>query len=99
MIKRKKSVEIRHSDPSVLHINKGEQGDSETSQIKFIRFPAVQELTGGCSRTTVWRWMRDGIFPKSYRIGPNICAWDLNSVLEWAKTKARKAPEIERGAR
>lgn len=58
--------------------------------LKFIRFPAVQELVGGCSRSTIWRWMRTGSFPKSYQLGPNVSAWLECEVLDFIKMKARK---------
>lgn len=57
-------------------------------KLKYIRFPVVKEITGGCSITTLKRWMNKDLFPKSYKIGPNITAWCEDEVLAWAKQKA-----------
>jgi prophage regulatory protein len=31
-------------------------------------------------RTTWWRGVRDGIFPKPVRLGPNITAWRVEDI-------------------
>lgn len=37
----------------------------------------------GLSRTTLWRRVRDGQFPKPIRLGPNAVGWRLSAVQEW----------------
>jgi predicted site-specific integrase-resolvase len=32
------------------------------------------------NRSTLWRWVRDGHFPKPYRLGPNTVAWKAEEV-------------------
>jgi len=56
---------------------------------KFIRFPAVKEITGGTSRVTIWRWVRAGIFPAPIKIGPNSSAWLLEDVLAWVSSRKK----------
>ena len=36
----------------------------------------------GVSTDTIWRWKRNGDFPKAVRIGPNITRWRLEDILE-----------------
>ena len=37
-------------------------------------------------RTTVWRWERDGKFPKRFKIGPNSVGWMESEVNDWLKS-------------
>ena len=37
----------------------------------------------GISADTVWRWTRDGEFPKPWRMGPNTTRWKLSEVLDF----------------
>lgn len=32
------------------------------------------------SPATIWRWVRDGKFPKPFKIGPCVTAWDMADV-------------------
>jgi prophage regulatory protein len=41
----------------------------------------VQRMTGGKSRSTIYRWSRNGILPAPKKIGPNSIGW-LKSELE-----------------
>lgn len=57
----------------------------------FISLPKVQEVAGGKSRATIWRWVRAGLFPKPRRIGPNSIGWlasEINAWVEAHKTAA-----------
>ena len=44
----------------------------------------VEERTGK-SRSTLWRWERDGRFPRRRRIGPNSIAYASDEVDEWSE--------------
>lgn len=32
------------------------------------------------SRTTVWRWVREGRFPKPFKLGDSVTVWDAAEV-------------------
>lgn len=32
------------------------------------------------SPTTVWRWVREGKFPKPFKLGERVTVWDANEV-------------------
>lgn len=32
------------------------------------------------SPTTVWRWVREGRFPKPFKLGESVTVWDLGQV-------------------
>ena len=42
----------------------------------------------GISETTIWRWVRAGLFPKPLVLGPNTIGWDEESQIKpWLETK------------
>ena len=53
----------------------------------LIRFPEVQRMVGKPSRSTLYRWIRNGRFPKSFLIGQNISVWKESSILAWIRSK------------
>ena len=53
---------------------------------RFLRLPEVIELTG-VSRSTIYRWMANGEFPKQISIGGNTVAWLEAEVEEWIHTR------------
>ena len=50
---------------------------------RFMRMPKVLELTQ-MGRTTLWRLVKSGKFPKPVRIGPNSVAWKESDYEAWA---------------
>ena len=59
---------------------------------RFLRLPEVIELTG-VSRSTIYRWMGNGEFPKQISIGGKTVAWLEAEVEEWihTRTESRKS--------
>jgi prophage regulatory protein len=58
-----------------------QQGD------RLVSFTEVQAMTGGLSRTTIWRLVRAGRFPKSVSITERRKGWYLSEVLEWVRAR------------
>lgn len=50
---------------------------------RFIKMPKVLELTQ-IGRTTLWRLVKNGKFPKPVHIGPNSVAWRESDYESWA---------------
>lgn len=51
-------------------------------------FAAMEEtrwFAGNPSRSTLWRWCREGLFPAPEWIGPNRRAWRRSALREWAR--------------
>jgi predicted DNA-binding transcriptional regulator AlpA len=44
----------------------------------FIRYQEAARLLG-VSRFTLWRWSREGLFPKPIKLGPNTSGFLLNA--------------------
>ena len=50
---------------------------------RFLSLPEVQQIAGNKSHVTIWRWVRDGIFPSPRKIGPNSIACLESELDEW----------------
>jgi predicted DNA-binding transcriptional regulator AlpA len=48
----------------------------------------VEGISGNKSKSTRWRWERQGLFPKRVRLGPNSVGWRMEEVDEWADDPA-----------
>ncbi|WP_426176303.1 helix-turn-helix transcriptional regulator [Massilia sp. TWR1-2-2] len=45
------------------------------------------------SPATVWRWVREGKFPKPFKLGTSVTVWDLDQVEAFIAQRARDAQE------
>ncbi len=36
---------------------------------------------------TIWRWVRVGLFPRPVKLGPQVSAWSLADIQQWARAK------------
>lgn len=64
--------------------------------MKVLRAKAVSEMTG-LSRVTIWRWERNGEFPKRIRLGANSVGWIQSEVVAWVENLAQnRITHIER---
>jgi len=50
---------------------------------QYLNWKQVQVLTGGKSRSTIWRWEKTGIFPRRRQLGPNSVAWLESDIQSW----------------
>ncbi|PAV25205.1 hypothetical protein CF392_12265 [Tamilnaduibacter salinus] len=48
----------------------------------FLRRHEVEKLTG-LGRSTIYLWMRQGHFPRPFKIGPRAVAWKRSSIQAW----------------
>jgi len=49
---------------------------------RLIRREELQQMVP-VSDTTLWRWERDGKFPKRITLSRNVVAWRLSEIQEW----------------
>ena len=52
------------------------------AQPRFLRISAVLNRVG-VSRPTIYRWMKEGNFPKQIEIGANSVVWLESDVTQW----------------
>jgi prophage regulatory protein len=55
--------------------------------MRYIRFKELRQRVP-LGRTTIWRMMRDGQFPRSRRIGKAAMAWLEDEVEGWIRRRA-----------
>ena len=53
----------------------------------FISSSEARHRAGNPSRTTLWRWGREGNFPKPRKIGPNRIGYLESEVEKWVETR------------
>jgi len=56
------------------------------SVIKIHR-PASAAKELGISRSTLWRWVRDGLLPKPIKIGSQAVGWREETLVEYIKSR------------
>jgi len=56
-------------------------------QERAIRFRELKKIIGA-SRSTIFRWERDGKFPKHFNLGNNSVAWLASEVEQWIRDRA-----------
>ena len=52
------------------------------SRNKLLRLEAVKDLTG-LSRSSIYKFMDDGKFPKKINLGVRAVAWSESSIQDW----------------
>lgn len=57
---------------------------------KYIRRPAVEELTG-LGRTTIYKLMNAGEFPRPVKITGKAVAWPESAVVAWLASRPLSA--------
>ena len=59
--------------------------------MRYLRLREVLALIG-VSSVTIWRWEREGWFPKRRKIGKHAVAWVEAEVDEWCEKRAAGEP-------
>ena len=57
---------------------------------QFIRLPQVKEITS-LSKSSIYRLMEDGDFPKQVALGARSVVWSKSQVEEWCAQKMSAA--------
>lgn len=56
---------------------------------RYVGWPEVQrDWVANKHRSTVWRWIKKGLFPAPEQIGPNTIAWRESALSAWRKDDA-----------
>jgi prophage regulatory protein len=69
----------------------------EDAERRIIRKPEVVRRTG-YSAVQIWRFERDGLFPKRVQLGPMAVGWFEDEVLDWIQSRVRqggKRPPVQ----
>lgn len=61
--------------------------DTPVEVVPLLREQVVRKTVGGIGRTTLWRWVREGRFPKPIRLGANCIAWRADDINQWINSR------------
>ncbi len=42
---------------------------------------------------TIWRWVKEGHFPKPYKLGPRVTVWSAEEVDTWIENQIAKGAQ------
>ena len=56
---------------------------------KLIRRPEVEARTG-LSRSTIYDWMKRGVFPQPVRLGTRLVAWRESDIAVWLESRQQR---------
>jgi len=62
------------------------RGTAEPARL-FARLPTVMQATG-LGRSTIYRLVASGAFPRPVHLGPRAVAWRWSDLDEWSATRA-----------
>ena len=43
----------------------------------------------GIGRTTLWRWVKEGVFPAPVKLSDRVTVWRVGDVREWLQSKSQ----------
>ena len=58
--------------------------------MRIIRRTDVQKMTG-LSRSTIYKWMDEGLFPKPVKLGPRAVGWVEDYIDTWINDRTGEA--------
>ena len=65
--------------------------EQNMEDIAILRMPEVKKLTG-LSRSSIYRMMADGIFPRSVSLGSRAVGWIVGDIRAWLLRKRAIIP-------
>ena len=84
---------FRETDPWLPQIELHEE--VITMQDRLLRRRQVEELTG-LSRSTVYKMMQNGEFPRPVRIGPAAVRWRASDITAWMESRPVARGEFDK---
>ncbi len=62
---------------------------------KLVRVKHVQSRTG-LSKSTIYTYMKQGLFPASVSLGPRTVGWVEHDVARWIRERVRASREMSK---
>lgn len=67
--------------------------ETAAGEQRVLRFPEVRQRTG-LSKTTIWRGVRDGWFPKLLELSPGCVGWLEHEINDWIANRVAARDEV-----
>ncbi|MEC8328120.1 MAG: AlpA family phage regulatory protein [Pseudomonadota bacterium] len=61
--------------------------------MKLIKLAEVKEITG-LGRSTIYSFIKEGIFPKQVELGPRAVAWVEEEIFEWVEERIAERDKV-----
>ncbi|MBM4230765.1 MAG: AlpA family phage regulatory protein [Gammaproteobacteria bacterium] len=86
---RNSGTDLESSGPEHEKEAPTRQRSRETRYIRLGQLASRPEHPGRyqISANTVWRWVREGRFPKPVKLGPGVTAWRLSDLERWERER------------
>jgi prophage regulatory protein len=68
--------------------------NNEEFKMALIRLSEVKEHTG-LGRSSIYKYMNDGLFPKSVSLGDRAIAWVDSEIIDWVQDKIDQRDRCE----
>lgn len=68
-----------------------------SSEIQILRLREVVKRVG-LSKPSIYRFLKDGLFPKPIRLGERAVGWPASEIDEWLANRPRTTGEVGRNA-
>lgn len=65
------------------------------SELRIVRVAeAARRL--GVNRSTLWRWVKDGLMPQPIHLGPAVRGWNQSDLERWIAERTQDHGQAER---
>lgn len=78
----KQEIQLRANVTAPAQDERG-TGGYQLPEDGLIRYQELKENVVTVSRSTLWKWMRQGKFPPSVNVGGHYVAWRAKDIREW----------------
>lgn len=92
------SSTIDPSSAPPARMPRGQAAVSELATPRLLRLPQVIEITG-LGRDTIYRYIRDGSFPRQRRISARASAWREDEIRQWVESRPVVGRAESKGSR
>lgn len=54
---------------------------------RILGYEILKPKIGNISRSSLWRWERDGLFPHRVQVGPRRVGWKESEINQWIASR------------
>jgi prophage regulatory protein len=80
----------KHRSRSINGEGVTDMNDASQARLSILRRKQVQARTG-LSRSTIYLYIKDGVFPKPVALGPRAVGWIESEVSDWIAERLKAA--------
>jgi prophage regulatory protein len=62
---------------------------------RILGYELLKSKIGNISRSSIWRWERDGLFPRRVQVGPRRVGWRESQVNQWIASRGEATQKLK----